>query len=50
VDKAEAVREYLGGIGRRGGRSRSRRKLAAVTKNLAKARARRWPSERGGRS
>jgi hypothetical protein len=46
VDKAEAVRDYLAGIGRRGGWSRSRRKLAAVAKDLAKARARRWTGEK----
>jgi hypothetical protein len=33
----------MGTIGRKGGQSKSERKLAAVKENLKKAQARRWP-------
>jgi len=36
---SEFIKEYLREIGRRGGKSRSRKKLAAVAKNLRRARA-----------
>lgn len=43
------VKAYFSEIARRGGQSRSRAKLRAVSANLAKARAKRWAKkERGG--
>jgi phage gp16-like protein len=35
----DEVREYLASLGRKGGKSRSPKKLRALKKNLAKARA-----------
>ncbi len=35
--------------GRKGGQSRSRRKVAAIRRNIAKARAARWPKKGGAR-
>jgi len=45
----KAVRDYLRETGRKGGKSRSKKKMTAISKNLERARAARWP-RRGGRS
>lgn len=38
-----AIKEYFSGLGKSGGKAKSKAKARAVRKNLALARAKRWP-------
>ena len=41
----DEVKKYLSKIGRKGGSSRSRKKVLAGKRNIKKAIAKRWPKE-----
>ena len=50
ADIKETIRLAMSELGRRGGKSKSKKKRAATKKSLEKARAARWPKKKADKT